>query len=91
MKAARAGARAKREAEKTARLRQLALMAEVRRLSMEAVKLTIRDGGDKLSLYTYAQLRAQADAMIEPWLVAKAKARIAELNSQVKCKAESHV
>ena len=78
MKAARAAARVKREAEKAERLRQLTLIAEVRRLSLEAVKASIRDRGDRVTLYTYAQLRAQADAMIGPWLVAKAKERIAE-------------
>jgi hypothetical protein len=49
---------------------------------MAAVKAAIRDKGDKLSLYSPAQLRAQADAMIGPWLVAQAKARIAERNSK---------
>ena len=77
MRAARAEARAKREAEKAEWHRQIELMAVVRRLSLEAVKASIRDRGDKVSLYTYAQLRAQADAMIGPWLVAQAKARIA--------------
>jgi hypothetical protein len=81
MKAARAEARAKREAEKAARLRQLTLMSEVRRLALEAVKASIRDRGDRVTLYTYAQLRAQADAMIGPWLVAKAKERVADRNS----------
>jgi hypothetical protein len=75
MKAARAEARAKREAEKAERLRRVELMAEIRRMSLEAVKLTIRDRGDKVSLYTHAQLRAMADAMIGPWLVVQAKAR----------------
>ena len=77
MKAQRAEARAKRETEKAEWRRRAALGAEVRRLSLEAVKASIRDRGDKVSLYTYAQLRAQADAMIGPWLVAQAKARIA--------------
>ena len=77
MKAARAEARAKREAEKAEWLRRAMIVAEVRRRSLEAVKASIRDRGDKVSLYTYAQLRAQADAMIGPWLVAQAKARIA--------------
>ena len=78
MRAARAEARAKREAEKAEWHRQIELMAVVRRLSLEAVKASIRDRGDKVSLYSMAQLRAQADAMIGPWLVAQAKARIAE-------------
>jgi hypothetical protein len=58
MKAARAEARAKREAEKAAWARRAALMSEVRRLSLEAVKASIRDCGDRVTLYTYAQLRA---------------------------------
>ena len=49
---------------------------------MAAVKATIRDRGDKLSLYSPAQLRARADGMIGPWLVAQARARIAERNSE---------
>ena len=77
MKAARAEARAKRRAEKAEWHRQIELMAVVRRLSLEAVKASIRDRGDKVSHYSMAQLRAQADAMIGPWLVAQAKARIA--------------
>ena len=68
--------RAKREAEKAEWLRQA-----VRRLSLEAVKASIRDRGDRVTLYTHAQLRAQADAMIGPWLVAQARARVeARLN-----------
>ena len=46
---------------------------EVRRIALAAVKATIRDRGDKLSLYSLAQLRAQADAMIGPWFVAQAR------------------
>jgi hypothetical protein len=77
MKAARAEARAKRLAERDQRMRQLALMSEVRRLSLEAVKAGIRARGDKVSHYSLAQLRAQADALIAPWLIAQAKANIA--------------
>jgi hypothetical protein len=82
MKAARAEARVKREAEKAEWHRRAALMSEVRRLSLEAVKASIRARGDRVTHYTYAQLRAEADAMIGPWLVAKAKEMIAEGNSQ---------
>jgi hypothetical protein len=78
MKAQRAAARVKREAEKAERHRHVALMSEVRRLSLEAVKANIRARGDRVTLYTYAQLRTQADAMIGPWLVAMAKENIAE-------------
>jgi len=88
MKAARAEARAKRQAEKEAWRRQIELMAVVRRLSLQAVKASIRDRGDKVSHYSMAQLRAQADAMIGPWLVAQAKARIAERNLRVSSNAE---
>jgi hypothetical protein len=82
MKAQRADARAKRDADKAAWHRRIELHAEVRLIALAAVKATIRDRGDKLSLYSPAQLRAQADAMIGPWLVAQARARIAERNSQ---------
>jgi hypothetical protein len=46
MKAARAAARVKREAEKAAWLRQIELHAEVRRLSPEGVKAGIVARGD---------------------------------------------
>jgi hypothetical protein len=49
-------------------------------MALDAVKLTIRDRGEKVSRYTMAQLRAQADAMLGPWLILKAKERIAERN-----------
>ena len=55
---------------------------------MDAVKAGIRARGDKLSLYSHAQLVAQANAMIGPWLVAQAKRQIAERNSQVMSKVE---
>jgi hypothetical protein len=89
MKAARAQARAKREAEKAEWARRVALISEVRRLSLEAVKASIRARGDRVTLYTHGQLRAQADAMIGPWLVAKAEERIAERNSKHTFSAES--
>jgi hypothetical protein len=82
MKATRAEARAKREAEKTAWLRRATLIAEVQRMSLEAVKDTIRDRGDRVTHYSHAQLRAQAEQMIGPWLVVQAKLRIAERNSK---------
>jgi hypothetical protein len=52
MKAARARARAKREAEKAAWQRRAELIATARMMALDAVKLTIRDRGDKISLYT---------------------------------------
>ena len=82
MAAARAAARAQREAEREAWHRRLELSVEVQRMALAATKAAIRAKGDKLSLYSHAQLRAQADAMIGPWLVAQARARIAERNSQ---------
>jgi hypothetical protein len=85
MKAARAEACAKRQAEKAVWHRQITLMAEIRRLSLEAAKAVIRDRGDRVTLYTPAQLRAMADEMIGPWLVVQAKARIAAHNA-LRCK-----
>ena len=82
MAAARAAARAQREAEKAEWHRRIELSVEVRRMAMAATKAAIRAKGDKLALYSHAQLVAMANAMIGPWLVAQAKARIAERNSQ---------
>jgi integrase len=78
MRAARAAASAQRRAEKAEYRRRLELYCEVRRLALNAVKAGIRARGDKLSLYSHAQLVAQANAMIGPWLVAQAKRQIAE-------------
>jgi hypothetical protein len=77
LKAQRAEARAKREAEKAEWQRQIELRCEIRKLALDAVKAGIRARGDKLQLYSHAQLVAQANAMIGPWLVAQAKAQIA--------------
>ena len=88
MKAARAEARAKREAEKAEWLRAIELRCEIRRLAREAVVTCIRANGDKISLYTPAQISAWADTFICKWLIAKAKANIAERNSQVMSNAE---
>ena len=88
MKAARAAARAQREAERAVWRRGAALMVEVGRLALDAVKASIRARGDNLQLYTPAQLQAQAGAMIGPWLVAQARAKIAERNLQDKSNAE---
>ena len=88
MKAQRAEARAKREAEKAEWHRRAELRCEIRTLAMDAVKAGIRARGDKVQLYSHAQLMAQANAMIGPWLVAQAKAQIAERNSQVMSKGE---
>ena len=73
MREARAEARAKREAEKAEWHRQIELRYEIRKLAMDAVKAGIRARGDKLSLYSHAQLVIQANAMIGPWLVEQAK------------------
>src|ERR1700749_4426596 len=69
MRETRAAADAQRKPEKAAGQRRAELMAEGRRMALEAVKLQIRDRGDKISLYTPAQLRAQADMMMGPWLI----------------------
>ena len=78
MREARAAARAKREAEQAEWHRRAEPRYEIRKLAMDAVKAGIRARGDKLSLYSHAQLMAQANAMIGPWLVAQAKRQIAE-------------
>jgi hypothetical protein len=82
MKAARAAASAQRKAEREAWHRRIELSVEVRRLALDAVKAGIRARGDRLSVYSHAQLVAQANAMIGPWLVAQAKAQIAERNER---------
>jgi hypothetical protein len=82
LKAQRAEARAKREAEKAEWHRRAELRCEIRKLAMDAVKAGIRARGDKVQLYSYAQLVAQANAMIGPWLVAQPKRQIAERNSK---------
>ena len=85
LKAQRAEARAKREAEKAEWHRRAELRYEIRKLAMDAVKPRIRARGDKLSLYSHAQLIAQANAMIGPWLVAQAKRQIAERTGHSLC------
>ena len=80
MKAARAEARAKREAEQPEWHRRAELRYQIRKLAMDAVKAGIRPRGDKLSLYSHAQLLTIANTMIGPWLVPKAKAQIAAHN-----------
>ena len=81
MREAGAKARAKRDAEKAEWHRRAELRYEIRKLALNAVKAEIRARGDKLSLYSHAQLMAQANAMIGPWLVEQAKRQIAERNS----------
>jgi hypothetical protein len=88
MAAARAAASAQRKLEREAWQRRIELHVEVRRIALAATKAAIRAKGDKLSLYSLAQLRAQAHAMIGPWLVAQAKARIVERNLRVMSKEE---
>jgi hypothetical protein len=89
MKAQRAQARAKRETEKAEWHRRIELRYEIRKLALDAVKAGIRARGDKLSLYSHAQLMAQANAMIGPWLVEQAKRQIVERNSQHLHKAQT--
>jgi hypothetical protein len=68
--------------------RRAELRYEIRKLAMDAVKAGIRARGDKLSLYSHAQLVTQANALIGPWLVEQARRQIAERNSQVMSKGE---
>jgi hypothetical protein len=83
MKEARAALRALRVAEQAARQRQTELIVTARMMALDAVKATIRDRGEKVQHFTMAQLRTQADEMMRgPWLMLKARARIAERNSQ---------
>ena len=89
MKAQRAEARAKREAEQAEWHRRAELRYEIRKLALDAVKAGIRARGDQVQLYSHAQLMAQANAMIGPWLVEQAKRQIAERNSQVTCNEQS--
>jgi hypothetical protein len=80
MREARAAARAKREAEKAEWLRRAEIIAEARRMAMEAVKAGIRARGDRVQLYRYGELTAKANAMIGPFPIAKARERIAARN-----------
>ena len=82
MREARATASARRKAEKAARLRQVELIVTARMMALDAVKETIRARGEKLRDYRYVDLRTQADEMMGPWLILKAKERIAERNSK---------
>jgi hypothetical protein len=86
IKAARAEARAKREAEQAEWHRRLELSVEVRWMALAATKAAIRARGDKLSLYSHGQLVTMFNAMIGPWLVAEVKRQIAERNSKVMSK-----
>ena len=78
MKAARAEASAARKAQQIEWRKRIELRVEVRRMALAATKAAIQARGDKLSLYSHAQLVAQADAMIGPWLVAEVKRQIAQ-------------
>jgi hypothetical protein len=60
-----------------------------RRLALNTVKAGIRARGDKLQLYSHAQLSAMANELIGPWLIAQVKAQIAERNLRVTSKDES--
>src|SRR6476660_4925827 len=82
-------ARAKREAEQAEWHRRAELRYEIRKLALDAVKAGIRARGDKVQLYSHAQLMAQVNAMIGPWLVEQAKRQIAERSSQVTCNEQS--
>jgi hypothetical protein len=88
LKAQRTAASAKRKAEKAVWHRQIELRCEVRRLALNAVKAGIRARGDKLQLYSHAQLTVMANELIGPWLIEQVKAQIAERNSQDMSKGE---
>lgn len=78
LRAERAAASAKRKAELAEWRDRVALRCEIRRLALLAVKDAIRASGDKVQLYSVAQLRARADEYISAQLVAEAKAKIAD-------------
>jgi integrase len=77
MKAARAEASAQRKAQQYAELRQRELVYEVRKLAMEAVVAGIKGRGDRVQVYSRAQLTAMANASISAFLIEQARARIA--------------
>ena len=101
MRAARAEASAQRKAQRSDELRQLELVCEARRFALEAVKIGIRARGEKLSLYSHAQLVTMANTSISPFLKAQAslkrmqmawtrtRTRMIEQNSTVKLNSES--
>jgi hypothetical protein len=66
MKAARAQASAQRKAEKAEYRRRLELSCEVSRLALEAVKAGIRASGDRVQVYSQAQLSAMATLRSRP-------------------------
>jgi hypothetical protein len=78
MREARAEASARRKAEKAEWRRRVELRCEVRRLALDAVKAGIKARGDKLRLYTRAQLSAMANELISPFLIEQVRAQIAE-------------
>jgi hypothetical protein len=82
MKAAKAEARAQRQTQEIERRQRIELSCELRRLALKRVTDELRRRGDKLSLYSRAQLVAMANAKISPWLVVQLKAQIAERNSK---------
>ena len=88
MKAARAEASAQRKAQQYAELRQRELVYEVRKLAMDAVVAGIKGRGDRVQVYSRAQLTAMANASISAFLIEQARARIAERNSEHSFRAE---
>ena len=82
LKAARAEASALRKAQQYAELRQRELVYEVRKLATEAVVAGIKGRGDRVQVYSRAQLTAMANASISAFLIEQARARIAERNSE---------
>jgi hypothetical protein len=83
MKAARAEASAQRKAQQYAELRQRELVYEVRKLAMEAVVAGIKGRGDRVQVYSRAQLTAMANASISAFLIEQARARIASRTGHI--------
>jgi hypothetical protein len=78
MAAARAAASAQHKAEQAEWHRRIELQVEIRRLALLAVKEGIKAMGDKVQLYSRAQLITMANASISGFLIEAAKAKIAQ-------------
>ena len=89
MKAARAAAKAERLAREAAHRRMVELRVAVRREAEAVVRKQITARGEKVSHYLPKDIRAMADALITPALVAQARARIAERNLRNPFKAQA--
>ena len=83
MKALQAEASAQRKAQQYAELRQRELVYEVRKLAMDAVVAGIKGRGDRVQVYSRAQLTALANASISAFLIEQARARIASRTGHI--------